>query len=311
MSINFRLTIWIVVIILVFCGVWWLFLFTQNKSTTAPSQTQNNQNISANISLELTTSTKDASDSALTSDLEVINNQMQNLDADFLDIQKTSAQMATEISVIKNTKGISVSTIIKNADNEIKQKVSDLNKILPRVEAAKKIPDRFRNNLLLSIQAEINQLTELKASIDSDTSMPDAIIDYAKLTKSYRVYDLVMARARIIMAADRTLIIASFMDVLGDKVWSRISVLTGFNVSTLNQKFSTFTSSISDASAKATAAANEVYILNEDQDNNLKLQENLSTIKDAENKIQTAITDISVARKNILDIVKYLARLAA
>ena len=204
------------------------------------------------------------------------------------------------------TSATSIATIISRADNEIDQRIKSLNDLIARIGSMKKISADELNNLTVSVQNEINELTVLKAKIDSDTSTPTAVIDYKSITKSYRIYALVLPQVRIIVASDRVLTIIDSMNSVGSKVRSRISGLTGTNVVAINQIFSDFTSKITDARAQSGTAVSTVSGLQPDQGNQTKMQANTAALKSARSNIKTATDDLIAARKDIGTIIKDL-----
>jgi hypothetical protein len=206
----------------------------------------------------------------------------------------------------QTTPGVSVSTIISRADTEITQRVADLNDLIPRIESMKKISIVEQNYLTTTIQNEVNALNSLKAKVDADTIMSAARTDYQSITKSYRIYALVLPQTRIIAASDRVLTIVDSMNTVGAKVKSRIANITGTNAGTLNSELSDFYAKVSDASTQAKAASDEVTPLKPDQGNKTVIQSNTAALKDARSKIKTASDDLVAARKDIGDIVNYL-----
>lgn len=201
---------------------------------------------------------------------------------------------------------VSITTIINKADKEIDQRVKFLNEILARIGSMTKITSNEQNSLTSSVQNEINQLTALKAKIDGDTSTPTARTDYQTITKSYRIYLLVLPQTRIIAASDRALAIIDSMNIIGGKVQTRVATLTGTNVATINQILADFTAKLGDASTLAKAANDEVSGLQPDQGDKTKAQSNATALKDARTKIGTVISDLIAARKDIGTIVQDL-----
>jgi hypothetical protein len=204
------------------------------------------------------------------------------------------------------TPAVSIATLISRADSEINQRVQSLNDLLSRIGLMKKISNDKKNNLTSSVQNEITELTALKAKIDADTSLPTAKTDYQSITKSYRIYLLVLPQTRLVAASDRVLTIVDAMNAVGVKIQLRISALTGTNVAAINQIFSDFTAKIADASAQANAAVSEVSGLLPDQGNTATMQANIAALKDARAKIKTATADLVSARKDMGTIVQDL-----
>lgn len=200
----------------------------------------------------------------------------------------------------------SLAAIIARADKEITQRVTDLNNMITRIAAMKKVSANEQNTLTTSLQNEITQLNTLKTKIDSDTSAPTARTDYQSITKSYRIYLLVLPQTRIVAASDRVLTIVDTMSAVGGKVQSRISATTGTNVAQMNQLFSDFTSKMTDATTQANTANVAVAGLQPDQGNKTVLQANTTALKGAQANIKTATADLTSARTDLGTIVSDL-----
>jgi hypothetical protein len=213
---------------------------------------------------------------------------------------------ANGTSVLAQTTSVSTSTIINTADSEIDQRVQDLNDMILRIEVLKKISVAGQNGLTAIVQNEINSLTALKTQIDSETNAAAAKIDYQSITKSYRIYALVLPQTRIIAASDRILTITDSMNIISNKVKARIAGMTGTNSTTLNNELSDATDKIADAVKQSEAASNGVMGLQPDQGNTTKMQVNTNALKTARSQLQTASDDLVAARKDMGDIVAYL-----
>lgn len=201
---------------------------------------------------------------------------------------------------------VSITTIINGADTEINQRIQVLNDLILRISAMKKLSSDGNHSLNVLVQNEIDELTALKAKIDSDTSLPTAKTDYQSITKSYRIYALVLPQIRIAVASDRVSTIVDDMKMVGNKVQSRISGLTGVNVATINNMFADFTEKVSDASAQAIAATGQALALQPDQGDQTRMLANMVALKEASAKLKTVNDDLIAARKDIGDIAKFL-----
>ncbi|MGD0576853.1 MAG: hypothetical protein ABSA74_02140 [Candidatus Staskawiczbacteria bacterium] len=200
----------------------------------------------------------------------------------------------------------SLATIISRADTEIDQRINDLNDLITRINAMQKLSVTEQSTLAASAQNEISQLDALKSKIDIETNAAAAKIDYQSITKSYRIYALIIPQTRIIIAADKVMSIIDSMNTVGNKIKTRISTLSGVSAGPINQEFSDFTAKIGDAGTQATAATNEVQLLQPDQGVAATMQANTAALKVARAKIKTATDDLSAGRKDLGDIASFL-----
>jgi len=199
-----------------------------------------------------------------------------------------------------------VSTIISKANTEINQRITSLNDLISRIGLMKKLSASQQDSLTSAVQNEINDLISLKTKINADTDKATAKTDYQSITKSYRVYALVLPQVRIMAASDKTLTIADSMNALGTKVQSRISALPATDTTEMNQLFSDFNAKVSDAISQANSAISEISALVPDQGEESVKQSNSKALKSARTKIKTANSDLVEARKDLKNIIEDL-----
>jgi hypothetical protein len=198
-----------------------------------------------------------------------------------------------------------VTDIQSRSDTEITNRIDSLNKLLSRINSLVKVSASDKASLVSSIQTEIANLTSLKASIDTDTSTTSLKTDFQSITKSYRIYLLVLPQASITAAADRVLDLASAFNTLTTKLQGYITTAqsNGTNVSSAVSALADITAKITDAGTQANAAISEVASLQPDQGATTTLQSNTAALKDARSKIKTATADLTAARKDVNTIV--------
>ena len=219
----------------------------------------------------------------------------------FAQTTKTSTPPKTKKASIE-----SIATVIAQANGEIDQRVESLSNLIVRLNSIKKISSTQQSSLILAVRNEITELTTLKTKIDFDTSLPTAKTDYKSITKSYRIYALILPQIRTIAAADRALTVVVSMNIVGSKVQSRISTLTGINAGPINQIFSDFSAKIADAGVQAKAAISIVSGLQPDQGIDSRMQANAAALKSARVDIKNATDDLAAARKDLGTIIQDL-----
>ncbi|MCX6720002.1 MAG: hypothetical protein NTV36_02740 [Candidatus Staskawiczbacteria bacterium] len=304
MSKLFKIIFWIVVILIAIYAIWWLYSPAKPPQTSTPNS--NNPQTSqapANATVE-SVSLKNTSDAALFSDLSNIDLQLKSLDAD-------SASIDTSIESPTISMATSIITIIAKANKEIDLRVKELNNELTLVNSLKKMSAAGKTNLALSLQTEIDELTALKTKIGAETNLAETKIDYQSITKSYRIYALVIPQTKIIIASEKVLTISDSMNTLYNKVQARVTKLTGVNSETIKTKLSDYGAKIVSAKAKANSANNIVFKLFPDQGDDTKMAENKTALKEAGAQIKSAQTDLGNARKDISEIISYLKTLPA
>jgi hypothetical protein len=196
------------------------------------------------------------------------------------------------------------------ADQEIKRRIDALNALATRVSAMKHVSDADKSSLTASIQSQIATLTALQAKIDADTDIATLKADIQSITKSYRIFLLILPKARITAAGDRIADVAATLTTLAGKLQARISATTG-DTSALTASLSDMNAKITDATAQASASITEVAPLVPDNGDTGVTASNAAALKDARSKIEAAIKDLVTARQDAGSIVKGLKALGA
>ena len=190
------------------------------------------------------------------------------------------------------------------ADQEIDRRVAALNKLATRVGAMKHITDTQKASLTTTIQTQISTLTTLKTKIDGDTDIATLRTDLQSITKSYRIFILIMPQITIMAAADRANTIADNMTTLSGKLSTRIATAeaAGKDVSTLKTTLDDMNTKIADAHTQAGIAITDVTSLVPDQGDATKAEANRQALLHARSKIRAAQDDLVGARKDALTI---------
>ena len=203
-----------------------------------------------------------------------------------------------------------IQKMIARSDAEITQRTNSLNTLLTRINAMQKLSAAEKNTLATSLQNEVTQLTTLKTTIDADTVASKLKTDMQSITKSYRIYMLVLPQANIAAASDRVLTIAGLMTGVQTKVSARIGQITNPPAS-VAAAMSDITAKLADATTQANAAVSETSSLIPDQGNATTAASNTAALKDARSKIKTATADLTSARKDFATIVQAIKGLGA
>lgn len=183
---------------------------------------------------------------------------------------------------------------------EIDRRIEGLNKLMERIGGAKHIEDGDKSSLSSELSAQIQALTALKAKIDSDTSTTTLKDDLQSITKSYRIFALVMPKGAITAAADRAKTVAGQLETLSGKLKTRLDALSASSTDVSSQLtiLADMNAKIADAKVQAQAAIDGVANLQPDNGDATTQASNTAALKAARAKIQTAQQDLKTARED-------------
>lgn len=190
---------------------------------------------------------------------------------------------------------------------EIDRRILGLNKLGDRIEGMKRVSDDTELKLTTTIQAQIDALTALKAKIQSENNT-DLKADKESITKSYRIFALVIPQGAILAAADRITTTADVMSAFGTKIQTRITEkkATGTDTTEAQKLLDTYTASIADAKVQAKAAIDLTATLTPDNGNQTVFEANKKALLDARAKLNVAREDLRKARTSVQEILKAL-----
>ena len=199
------------------------------------------------------------------------------------------------------------------AAQEIERRIEALTKINVRIGGVTKISDQFKANLNTNIQNQITALTALKVKIDGDTDLNTLKTDVQSITKSYRIFALIMPQTHIAAMADRTATAINIMIGIGNKLQARLTEMqnAGADVSALIATLSDMGAKISDAQAKAQAAVDVTATLVPDNGDKDKMAANKAALTEGRDNLKEAHQDLVDARKYITTILKGIRELSA
>ena len=194
----------------------------------------------------------------------------------------------------------------EHANQEIERRIENLDKLSGRISGMKRISADQQSGLNATIQVQIDALIALKARIDSESATSSLKADIQSITKSYRIYALIMPQAALIASADRVLAVATQMEALSTKLSARIDAVatTSADVSLLRASLSAYNAKVADAKVEAQAAIAAVTALKPDNGDQAVFQANLAALKSARAKVQAAQQDLVAARKDAKAIVQ-------
>jgi hypothetical protein len=146
----------------------------------------------------------------------------------------------------------------------------------------------------------------LEAKINADTDPAVLKTDIESITKSYRIYALVIPQGAVLASADRLLMLADSLTALNAKLQTRITAAqtAGKNVSALQTLSADMVAKIADARVQAQAAITLTSSLTPDNGDQAKFEANKKALQDARTKLHAGEKDLKDARKDAGDITK-------
>jgi chromosome segregation ATPase len=213
---------------------------------------------------------------------------------------RTGKNASTSATRITNAKD--------RADQEIDRRITALNSLITAVQAMKRVSADTKASLNTTIQAQISDLTTLKATIDAETVLTSLTTDIKSITQSYRIFALILPQGRILAAADRAETISGDLTAVSAKLQTRITAAqtAGKDVTALQTSLADLNTKSADANTQAQAAITETASLKPDNGDATVAQSNKTTLLDARAKIKTAGQDLKTADADAKSIIKGL-----
>ncbi|HEX4104270.1 MAG TPA: hypothetical protein VHZ04_02205 [Candidatus Paceibacterota bacterium] len=230
-------------------------------------------------------------------------------------ITTNSSGTGTSVGVGISAKAKVLATVITNAttraDQEITRRVNSLNALSTRVNAMVKVSASDKASLSSTIETQITAMNTLQAQIAADAtanSTSSLKADIQSITKSYRIFALVIPQGAIEAAADRVMTITGLMTQLTGTLQTRITAAqsAGVDMTTSVSALADMNAKIADANTQAQAAVSETASLQPDNGVQSVMASNTAALKDAHTKIQAAQQDLVTARADAGTIVKAL-----
>ena len=186
------------------------------------------------------------------------------------------------------------------ANTEIDRRLGALNKLSTKIQDMKKISTTDKNAFVATTKSQINTLNDLKIKIGADTDAATLKTDVQSITKSYRIYALILPQIAIAAAADRLSSTTDLLVALQTKLQARIVTdqTAGKNVSALQTNMTDITAKIADAKLQIQAAVSGVAELKPDNGDATILAANNTALKTARTAIKTGTQDLKTAYKD-------------
>lgn len=187
------------------------------------------------------------------------------------------------------------------ADQEINRRVVVLNNVISTANNMKKISDTDKASLIAIAQKNIDDLTALKTKIDADVDLATIKTDRAGITKSYRIFMLIVPKIHILAAADRIEATTDLMNGVVTKITAKIATAqaAGKDVTTLNTVLAEMQAKIADANTQAEKAKTAVLTLVPDNGDKTAMTANGAALKTGKGFIKAGQDDLKVSRTDV------------
>lgn len=193
----------------------------------------------------------------------------------------------------------------ERGQKEIDRRIQMLTQLNERVQAMLKVSDDGKTSINATVQAQIAALTDLKSRIATDDSTTTLKADMQSITKSYRIFALIIPQGHIAVTADRIHTAIDSMTALIAKLQARIAdaAAAGNDTTALSGKIADAQAQLATAGAAADAAVSLTANLQPDNGDKAVMDANKKALQDARAKLQAAMKALDAARKDLKDVV--------
>lgn len=135
-----------------------------------------------------------------------------------------------------NTDQQKLSNLINTGNQEINRRLTTLATLTAVINGSTKLTTTNKNSLTTQLTNAISGLTQLKSTLDNDTTLTTAKNDAQSIITSYRVYYLLVPQTYLLRVADTEQVTDTNLSALAAKLQSRITQAQtgGDNVTALN-----------------------------------------------------------------------------
>ncbi len=217
----------------------------------------------------------------------------------------TNARAGTQV---KASASVQASTTIPakvvtakaRANQEIDRRVTLLNEMVAKVSSIVRLSAEAKANLSANLNSQVGAMQNLKAKIELDTDSATLKTDVQSITKSYRIFMLIIPQARVAATADAISTTVTMMTTLGTKFQTRLMALenNGKDTTPLLGLMDDFKLKLLDAKAKADAAVSVTASLQPDNGDKATIQKNNDAFAEAKADLKAAQADLKAARED-------------
>lgn len=170
-----------------------------------------------------------------------------------------NAQAGTSLTATQQQR---LQTIISKGDQEIMRRLTMLNTLTSKINAATKLTASDKATLSNEVDTTISGLTSLKTTLDTETSLTAARADVQNIYTEYRVYALVAPKIALVKVADDQQVVEAKLTALAQKLQTRITTLqqAGKDVTSLQSSLTDMNNKI--AAAQAVSSQIQAKVIN-------------------------------------------------
>ncbi len=207
---------------------------------------------------------------------------------------KAATALAARITNLKN-----------RAEQEITRRVMLMNQVLSKINTLVRLSADEKTNLSNTLQTQITAMNTLAAKVSADTDVTTLKTDVQSITKSYRIFMLVVPQAHVAATADAIDTTVTIMATVGSKLQTRLMALenAGKDTTTLNTLLADYNTKSVDAKTQADAAVSATASLQPDNGDQAVIQTNKQAFTTARTDIKTAQSDLKTARSDAAQII--------
>lgn len=136
--------------------------------------------------------------------------------------------------------------------SEIDRRLASLQAALTKVQSSAKLSAADAQTLTKQLQDELTGLTNLKTKLAAETSLDAARTDVQNIIADYRVYGLMLPKARLVATADRAAVTGAKFQQLATKLQEKVKAAKdqGKDVTGLQQRVGTMKARLISAQDK-------------------------------------------------------------
>ncbi len=201
-----------------------------------------------------------------------------------------------------------IAKIKDHAGKEIDRRIAALGELSSRIGEMKHITEGSKATLTTNIQTQVTALNDLKTKITADTDTATLRADVESVTKSYRIFMLIIPQGHLTASSDRVIDISALMSAVLSKLQARVAEISasGKDVTAMNASLTDLAAKIAEAKTQAEAAIGVIAALQPDEGDKVKMAANTAALKDSRSKIKTAEVSLKAARADIKSVLSAL-----
>jgi hypothetical protein len=207
--------------------------------------------------------------------------------------------------VFADTTAQHVAAIQAKGDTDITARITSLNSLVTKVNAAKKLSTSQKSGLTTGMQSEVTGLTTLKTTLDAETTVAGAKTDFQNIFAQHYIYAFFLPRTERIIAADNENDAAALLTSLVPKLQAYIAQAqtAGKDVTALNASLADMQKNVTAASTQSASVISTLTPLTASG-----YPGNKTTVTNASATIKTARTALEAARADAKSIIAGLKK---